>query len=90
MSLQLPRVVAYPRVGENTKEVDPEGLQRMVAQLTLLLQNFQSRIQILEASVRVETDIARPPSRIGAVAVTSIGDVYIAVGLTPADWVLVS
>lgn len=62
---------------------------RAIAELTRIVNEFDARIERLERAAFVETDLARPPVRVGAVAVAG-GEAYIAVGRSPADWKLVT
>ena len=82
MKILLPR----PTIGA---EPDGTALLRLVAELTQILNAQQQRIEALEADQYIETDLTRPPQAIGATAIVG-GDVYIAVGTTPADWVQVN
>ena len=66
-----------------------DALQRMVAELTKLLNDQQQRIEALEADQYIETNLTRPPRAIGAQAIVG-SDVYIATGTTVSDWVQVN
>lgn len=82
MKILLPR----PTTGA---EPDGAALLRLVAELTQILNDHQQRIEELEGAQYIETNLARPPRQIGAKAVVG-NDVYIATGITPADWVQVN
>lgn len=63
--------------------------RRFTSALTLAVQGLDTRVFRLERNAYIETDLARPPRRPGAIAVVG-GEVYIATGFTPADWKQVS
>jgi hypothetical protein len=68
---------------------DGASMRRQTALLTEVLNSLVARVEALTIIVQIETDITRPPVRVGQVAVDS-GDVYVATGLTPSDWTQVN
>ena len=63
----------------------PDGVRRLVAEITRLLGEIDDRLVALERAGRVETDITRAPVRTGAIAVVGT-DIYISTGRNPSDW----
>lgn len=70
-------------------EPNGDALRRQTALLTEVLNSLVARVEALTTIVQIESDITRPPVRVGQVAVDS-GDVYVATGLTPSDWTQVN
>lgn len=70
-------------------EVTVEALRRLVGILTATLNDVITRLESTETALTIETDLSRPPGRVGQIAVVG-ADVYIATGLTPADWTQVN
>lgn len=77
------------RAGPKVSEVDPAAMRRIVGELSRLLTTMQQTIDTLSQAAIVADNITRPPVRIGQTAVVGTA-VYVATGLTAADWVLVS
>ena len=69
--------------------VSAESLRRQTALLTEVLNGLVARAEILTVLTQIETDLSRPPTRVGQIAVVG-PDVYIATGLTPSDWTQVN
>lgn len=70
-------------------EPNGDALRRQTALITEVLNSLVARVEVLTVAVQIETDIARPPLRVGQIAVVA-GDVYVATGLTPSDWTQVN
>ena len=85
----MTRRIQLPDPIDRKGGVNPWFMRRIVAEVTVNLNDMTTRLSRVEAQQRIETDIAKPPSRIGAIAVVGV-NVYVAVGTTPADWVIVS
>lgn len=64
-------------------------MERLTAELTRILGRMELRLRRLEEDSQISTDITIPPPRIGAIAVVP-PNVYIATGMTPSDWTIVS
>lgn len=77
-------MIRLPSAVENGS-ITPDSMRRLEGTLTQILDDLQRENQELRAALQVETDLARPPTRLGATAVVA-NEAYIAVGLTPADW----
>lgn len=69
--------------------VDPAEMRRLIGDLTLILNRFAKQVEEAQRRAYIETDLARPPTRVGAVAIVG-PNIYIAVGLSPANWTQVN